>query len=175
MHLWLIPERDHANTLTREHVWQQEYAELQFKLLYCFDTSASDNGLLLGVSKRSLKTPAPASPACHKPQSAKAFPFETPCGFCLRKASSRSLLSPRGSQIKPNDSSRSRVSAGSVGTHLTLQKRFLAPVQERGQKEQDGVAGNQSQGQNSTDFWLRKGYTTATLREHSVHIAKSWE
>lgn len=127
----LIPERVPANTNERERVWQQEGAELQLSLLYCFDTSASDNGLLLGVSKRSLKAPAPASPACHKPQSAKAFPLETPCGFCLRKACGWSLLSS-GSQIKQSESSRSWVALGWVGTHLSLQEWSLACVRERG-------------------------------------------
>lgn len=93
----------------REPVWQQEEAELQLKLLYCFDTSTSDNGLWLCVSKRSLKTPSPASPACHKPQSAKALPFEAPCGFCLRSTYGWSLLK------------QNRVTAAGVGYHWISQ------------------------------------------------------
>lgn len=91
-------------------MWQQEWAELQFKLLHCFDTRTSDNGLWLGVSKRSLKTPVPASPACHRPQSAKDFPFEAPCGFSFRKTYSRTLFSPR---ITDKTMTGSKVSLGS--------------------------------------------------------------
>lgn len=151
-------------------MWQQEWAEPQFKLPYCFDTSTSDNGLLLGVSKRSLKTPAPASPACHKPQSAKALPFETPCGFCLRKACGWSLHS----QWITNKTA----GAGSLwglSAHTCHSRNDPQHMRERGVREQDAVAGNLWPGQNSRVVWGGKAYTTAILRKRSVQIAKSWE